>query len=71
MADNGPGIPEEELPFVFERFYTVDKARTSGKGTGLGLSIVKKIMDLHGQSIRVASQPGKGASFIFTLPYEP
>lgn len=71
IADNGPGIPEEELPFVFERFYTVDKARTSGKGTGLGLSIVKKIMELHGQSVRVASQAGKGASFIFTLPYEP
>jgi signal transduction histidine kinase len=71
ISDNGPGIPEEELPYIFDRFHTVDKARTSGMGTGLGLAIVKKIIELHNQSIRVTSTVGKGTCFMFTLPYTP
>lgn len=67
VADDGQGIPPEDLPQVFERFYKVDKAHTSGEGTGLGLSIVKSIMDQHGQSISVHSTPGEGTSFTLTL----
>ena len=69
VSDNGPGIPEEELPFIFERFHTVNKARTSGSGTGLGLAIVKKILDLHGHTISVTAGAGKGACFVFTLAH--
>lgn len=65
IKDNGPGIPMEDLPFIFERFYKSDKAHTSGMGTGLGLAIVKRILDQHGQTIKV--QSGGGATFTFTL----
>ena len=67
VADSGVGIPEEELPFVFERFYKVDKAHTSGAGTGLGLAITKQIITQHKQEIWVDSPSGKGAVFAFTL----
>lgn len=67
VADDGQGIPAEDLPQVFERFYKVDKAHTSGEGTGLGLSIVKSIMDQHGQTITVHSAPGEGTAFTLTL----
>jgi signal transduction histidine kinase len=67
VSDNGPGIPREEQPYIFDRFHTVDKARTSGKGTGLGLAITRRILRLHGHDIRVESAPGEGSSFIFTL----
>lgn len=66
VKNEGTGIPAEDLPFIFERFYKVDKAHTSGMGTGLGLSIVKKIVEQHGQSI-TASSSGSMTSFVFTL----
>lgn len=67
IGDDGVGIPGEDLPHVFERFYKADKAHTSGKGTGLGLSIAKSIVDQHGQTIGVTSAPGEGTTFTFTL----
>lgn len=66
VADNGPGIPAEDLPHVFERFYRVDKARSrndappGGSGAGLGLAIVKALLEQNGGQISVASQPGQG-----------
>ena len=68
VKDNGPGISQEDLPFIFDRFYKADKAHTSGMGTGLGLSIVKKIIEQHGQTIKVNSTLGVGTEFVFTLP---
>ncbi len=67
VGDTGPGIPEEDQPYVWERFYKVDKAHTGRKGTGLGLSIVKKIIDQHGERITLQSKPGNGSVFLFTL----
>jgi two-component system phosphate regulon sensor histidine kinase PhoR len=70
--DDGPGIPTEALDRVFERFYRVDKARSREQGgTGLGLSIVKHIVQAHGGEVWVKSDPGKGATFYFTLPEKP
>jgi two-component system phosphate regulon sensor histidine kinase PhoR len=69
--DDGPGIPAESLGRIFERFYRVDKARSREQGgTGLGLSIVKHIVQAHGGEVWVKSEPGKGATFFFTLPKE-
>ena len=70
VVDNGPGIPEEDLPFIFERFYKVDKshAQSSLKGTGLGLAIAKEIVRMHGAQIEVFSQIGMGTRFVITFP---
>ena len=69
VRDSGPGIPADDLPHIFERFYRVDKGRSREKGgTGLGLSIVKHIIQLHGGRVWAESQPGKGTSVFFTLP---
>ncbi|MHB2149260.1 sensor histidine kinase [Calditrichota bacterium LG25] len=69
IADNGPGIPVEDLPYVFERFYRVDKSRNrKSGGSGLGLAIVKKIVEAHGQKISVRCNPGSETVFSFTLP---
>ena len=66
VDDSGPGIPEQEYPYIFDRFYKVDKSRTS-KGSGLGLYICRTILAAHGQKIRVARSDLGGARFIFTL----
>ncbi len=69
VADTGHGIPEEDLPFIFERFYKADKARTRGKGgTGLGLAIAKNIIDSHGGTIRAFRGEAKGTVMAVTLP---
>jgi len=72
VQDDGPGIPAEALSRVFERFYRVDKARSrEAGGTGLGLSIVKHIVQSHGGTVWATSEPGKGATFHFTIPSHP
>lgn len=70
IADNGPGIEQEHLNRIFERFYRIDKSRTKDSkegGTGLGLSIVKHIIEAHQQTINVRSNLGIGTTFGFTL----
>lgn len=67
FEDTGVGIPESDLPFVFERYYQVRSGRSSG-GAGLGLTIVKKILEAHGEQISVTSRVGEGTRFEFTLP---
>ena len=72
VEDNGAGIPEEDLPHIFERFYRVDKARSRKYGgTGLGLSIVKHIIALHGGSVRAESTLGMSTHIILLLPRTP
>jgi two-component system phosphate regulon sensor histidine kinase PhoR len=69
IADTGPGIPEADLPRIFERFYRVDKARSREQGgTGLGLSIVKHIVALHHGEVSAANAPGGGCVFRIELP---
>ncbi|RSD27294.1 ATP-binding protein [Mesobacillus subterraneus] len=69
VSDQGPGIPEEDLPFLFERFYKADKSRTRGvSGTGLGLAIAKNILDAHRGNISVKSKLGQGTTFSFFIP---
>ena len=69
VEDTGLGIPKEDLPRIFERFYRVDKTRSRDMGgSGLGLSIVKHIIELHNSKIKVDSELGKGTKFEFTLP---
>lgn len=70
IADDGPGIPEKDIPHIFERFYRVDKGRSRERGgTGLGLSIVKHIIQLHGGTIHADPERKQGAKICFTLPY--
>lgn len=74
VIDKGYGIPSEDLPRIFERFYRVDKSRsTETEGTGLGLSIVKHIIESHHGTVRVESELGKGTTFIlhFEKPFGP
>lgn len=69
VSDQGPGIPEEDLPFLFERFYKADKSRTRGvSGTGLGLAIAKNIIDAHRGNISVKSKLGQGTTFSIFIP---
>lgn len=67
IHDTGVGISPEVLPRIFERFYKVDRSRSSG-GTGLGLSIARHIIESHGGRIWAESKPGEGSTFFFTLP---
>lgn len=69
VADDGPGIPTEELPHLFDRFYRSDRSRPLARdGSGLGLAIVKQLVEAHGGSVGVESNVGKGTRFWFALP---
>lgn len=71
IRDYGPGIRQENIESIWERFCKADKARTKQAGTGLGLSIVKHLLDLHQSPIYVKSEVGNGSIFTFTLPLAP
>ncbi|NWF77868.1 MAG: HAMP domain-containing protein [Chloroflexi bacterium] len=69
VSDTGEGIPAEDLPNIFERFYRVDKSRARATGgSGLGLTIAKRLVEAHGGKITVQSELGRGSRFSFTLP---
>ena len=69
VSDEGPGIPDEDIGRVFERFYRVDKSRARDPGgTGLGLAIVKHLVELHGGTVHVENRPKGGARFVISLP---
>jgi len=69
VTDTGEGIPAEDLPNIFERFYRVDKSRARATGgSGLGLTIAKRLVESHGGKIEVHSEPERGSRFNFTLP---
>ena len=69
VADNGSGIPEADLPRIFERFYRVDKARSrAAGGTGLGLSLVSDTVKRRGGTVEAANRPGGGAVFTVRWP---
>ena len=78
VEDNGPGIPSEDVPYIFDRFYRVDRARSrrksaggdasSGSGAGLGLAIVRRLVELNGGQIRVEPAPGRGTVFVVSFP---
>lgn len=70
ISDNGIGMDEETLEHVFDQFYQGDASR-QGVGSGLGLSLVRRIVDLHGGSVRAESQVGIGTTFSVTLPVYP
>ncbi|MYR58020.1 HAMP domain-containing protein, partial [Streptomyces sp. SID625] len=71
VADRGPGIPEADLPHVFERFYKASRARTRSESSGLGLAITAENVRLHGGRVRAANAPGGGAVFTVELPLRP
>ncbi len=69
VTDSGPGVPTEDLPHIFDRFYRADQARTrAAGGTGLGLAIVKGFVEAHGGAVGAENAPGGGACFWFSLP---
>jgi signal transduction histidine kinase len=71
VADTGCGIPAEDVPHIFERFYRRDRQRTDTDSAGLGLAIVRRILELHGSEIRVSSEPEHGTTFFFSVPARP
>ena len=70
VSDTGSGIPPEDLPRVFERFYQADKARAGQRGTGLGLAIVQEVVTAHHGHVTASSQPGQGTRITVTLPID-
>ena len=68
VTDNGPGILEEDLAFLFNKYYRGQRERERLEGVGLGLSIVKNIVESHQGTVWVTSELGKGSTFGFTLP---
>jgi signal transduction histidine kinase len=72
VTDDGPGIPEEDLPYIFDRFYTVNKARSrAASGTGLGLAITRSILEAHGGTVQVENGSQGGSTFTLRLPRSP
>ena len=71
VRDDGPGIPEEDISHLFERFYRVDKSRSKKTGgMGIGLAITRAIVKMHGGEISAENQNGQGAVFTINLPYQ-
>lgn len=68
VRDTGAGIPSEDLPFIFDRFWRADKSRSERMHSGLGLAITKQLIHAHGGTIEVQSEPGKGTTFTIELP---
>jgi signal transduction histidine kinase len=69
VTDRGPGIPEEELPRIWESFFRGERARNSpNRGSGLGLAVVRQLVELHGGRVEAESRPGEGATFRVWLP---
>jgi signal transduction histidine kinase len=68
VRDTGSGIPEEDLPFIFDRFWRGDKSRTDRVNSGLGLAIAKQLILAHGGTINVESELGKGTTFVIEMP---
>jgi signal transduction histidine kinase len=68
VSDTGGGIPPNDLPHIFDRFYQADKSRSGGKGSGLGLAICKQIVDAHGGKIDAQSVTGLGTRVTVWLP---
>lgn len=71
IKDSGKGIPEKDIPHIFDRFYQVDKSRSPGAGAGLGLSIAQKILQLHGAKVSIESMLNKGTTFRIFIPGYP
>ncbi|NJN99212.1 MAG: sensor histidine kinase [Anaerolineales bacterium] len=69
VADDGPGIPSDDLPHLFKELFRGQQSRHTG-GSGLGLAIVRRIVEQHGGQISCASEPGRGTAFHITLPVE-
>jgi two-component system phosphate regulon sensor histidine kinase PhoR len=67
VSDTGVGIAPEDLPRIFERFYKGGRGRGGG-GTGLGLAVVKHVVEAHGGTVSVESEPGRGSTFSFSIP---
>lgn len=70
VRDTGPGIPPEQLPHIFERFYSQPREEQDKQGSGIGLALTKELIELHGGSIEVASDPGRGTQFTMVLPFQ-
>jgi signal transduction histidine kinase len=68
VADTGPGIASEDCERIFEEFQQTEAGIEQHEGTGLGLALSKRLVELHGGRIWVESEPGKGSTFVFTLP---